>query len=248
MARLVSPPVGLPVTSIEPLSGPRSVGGGSLQSIGNFVQTTASPFGLWRLQFSFAAMQGDLFRRYRGWITSLHGGANATRWKFDDPDVMSFADAGVIATDEQLRRGMPWSNGKPWGAPGQDPWFNTGNWPISRPVVPVAAGAALGDTVIELGAAFWGHRLGIGDDLGFFPFHLGLYTVTEVIAPGQYRIWPDLRKAITTDDFATLDSSLALRLENESAASAGRGLVSADGLTATFVEVLDYDARDYFAD
>jgi hypothetical protein len=248
MARLVSPPAGLPITSIEPLAGPRAVGGGASQSIGNFVQTFASPFNLWRFQFSFAPMKDAAFRRYRGWITSLNGGANATRWEFNDPDIMSFADADVVATDEQLRRGMPWSNGQPWLAPGQDPWFNTGNWSISRPIVPVAAGAAREDTIIRLGPVFWGHSLGVGDDLGFLPFHLGLYTVTEVIAPGTYRIWPDLRKAIGPDDFATLEPSLALRLESESAANAGRGLSSADGLTATFVETLDYDVRDYFAD
>ena len=246
MARLVSPPHGLPVTSIEPLAGPRTVGGGASQSIGNFVQTFASPFDLWRFQFSFAPMKNSAFRRYRGWITSLNGGANATRWAFNDPDVMSLADAGVVATAEQERAGMPWSNGQPWGVPGQDPWFNTGNWAVSRPNVPVAAAAALRGTVVRLGSPFWGHCLNIGDYLGFFPFHLGLYTVTEVIAPGQYRIWPSLRKAVTADDFATLSPSLALRLESEGAANAGRGLTSADGLTATFVETLDYDVRDYF--
>lgn len=240
MARLVSPPVGLPVTSIEPLAGPRTVSGGASQSIGNFVQTFASPFNLWRLQFSFAPMRDSAFRRYRGWVTSMNGGANATRWSFFDPDMMTFREAGVDASNFEAATGQPWSNGKPWS--------NDENWKTSRPVVSVAASAALGDTIISLGSTFWGHSLDAGDYLGFFPFHLGLYTVTEVIEPGTYRIWPDLRKAIGTDDFATLTPSMALRLESESAASAGRGLVSADGLTATFVEVLDYDARDYFGD
>ncbi|HEU4986860.1 MAG TPA: hypothetical protein VFT89_07325 [Rhizobiaceae bacterium] len=240
MARLISPPVGLGIVSAEPLSGPRSVGASRTESIGAFVQTVASPFGLWRWQFSFPAMNGSLFRRYRGWITALHGGANATRWPFFDPDAMSFHEAGVDASNFEIATGVPWSN--------DEPWLNGENWAINRPVVTVAAAAALGDTQISLADEWWGHSLDVGDYIGFTPFHLGLYTVTQVIEPGTYRIWPSLRKALTTADFATLSPTLALRLESEEAASAGRGLVVADSLSATFVEVLDYDVRDYFAD
>lgn len=242
MRRLISPPSGLGVTSIEPLSGPRAVNSGITQSIGNFTQTFGSPFGLWRFRFSFHAMRGAEFRRYRGWITALHGGANATRWRFFDPDMMSPKEAGLnlpscawwtdTGLDQNWSNGQPWSNGKGWG--------------ISPPQVRVAAPAVLGDTVVSLAAEFWGHSLGSGDDIGFFPFHLGMYEVTEVIEPGTYRIWPPLRKAITPDDLATLDPTLAMRLESEDAANVGRGLVVAEGLTVTMVEVFDYDVRDYF--
>lgn len=237
--RLISPPIGLGTTSIEPLAGPRSVSAGVTQSIGNFVQTFGSPFGLWRFQFSFPAMHQSLFRRYRGWITALHGGSNATRWTFFDPDAMSFQEAGVNASNFEIASGKPWSNGMPWS--------NGENWKTGRPVVGVAATASRNATVVKLGSAWWGHKLGIGDYIGFFPFHFGMYEVTEVIVPGEYRIWPPLRKTISASDFATLSPTLALRLESEDAATAGRSLVVADGLTATFVETFDYDVRDYFA-
>lgn len=240
---LLSPPVGIGVTSIEPLSSPRTVGAGASQSVSGFVQTSAAPFGLWRFRFGLHAMNGDAFRRYRGWITRLHGGANATRWDFFDPDMMRPRDAG-IEVPPHVRwdsiGGKGWSNGLPWS--NREPWGTT------PPMVSVAEAAALGNSMIGLASAFWGHRLDVGDYLGFFPFHFGLYMVTEVIEAGQYRIWPPLRKAITTDDFATLRPTLAMRLESEEAATAGRGLVVADSLQVTLVEVLDYDVRDYFAD
>ena len=240
MARLVSPPVGLGTVTIEPLSGPRAVSAGVTQSVQNFVQTFGSPFGLWRWRFSFPPMRESQFRRYRGWVTSLHGGANATRWTFFDPDQMTFKEAGVTATKEQIEFGVPWENGKPWS--------NKQNWQIARPPVAVAAAAAVKATTISLDDDWWGHRLDVGDYIGFFPLHFGMYMVTEVIEPGSYRIWPPLRKAITTDDFATLSPTLAMRLESEDSAGAGRGLVVADSLTITMVETLDADVRAYFTD
>jgi hypothetical protein len=240
MARLLSPPVGLFTTSIEPLSGPRAIGSSKSESIGNFTQTVASPTGAWRYQFSFPAMREGLFRRYRGWITALHGGANATRWHFFDPDMMTFKEAGVSASDFEIATGQPWSNNKPWA--------NRENWAASRPNVAVAADADLDETVISLVDVWWGHRLDIGDEIGFFPFYFGKHMVTEVFEPGRYRVWPPLRKNISTGDFATLSATLAMRLESEDAANAGRGLSVADGLTVTMVEVFDYDVRDYFTE
>lgn len=72
--------------------------------------------------------------------------------------------------------------------------------------------------------------------------------VTEVIGLGTYRIWPPLRKALTTDDFATLKPVLAMRLESEEAATAARDASFISKATMTLVEVLDYDVRDYFVD
>jgi len=244
MARLLSHPVGLPVVSLQPLSGPRAVASSASQSISGFTQTTALPFGLWRWQIVFAAMHKAMFRRYRGWVTALHGGANATRWLFFDPDMMSPRDTGIdvaphvewtsLGYDQNWSNGMPWSNGQGWGK--------------TPPQVAVAAPAERDDTIVSLSSTFWGHTLDVGDYLGFLPFHMGLYTVTEVFEPGRYRVWPPLRKAISADDFATLRPTLAMRLESEDSASAGRGLVVADGLSVTMVEVLDYDVRQYFTD
>lgn len=244
MARLVSPPAGLPVVSLEPLSGPRTVGAGGSQAVGGFVQTVAAPFGLWRWKISFAPMHRSMFRRYRGWITALHGGANATRWTFWDPDMMLPSEAGIAvsARADWTSTGYTkkWSNNMPWSS-GE-------GWQMTPPQVAVADAAARDATTISIAPDFWGHDLDVGDYLGFFPFHLGLYIVTEVFEPGRYRIWPPLRKELTVDDFATLRPTLAMRLESEDAAPASRGPVMAEGLSVTMIEVLDYDAREYFAD
>jgi len=241
MARLLSPPAGLlKTTAIEPLSGPRAVGAAGTQALDGFVQTTAGAFGLWRFRFSFPPMKGIKFRRFRGWLTALHGGANATRWAFFDPDMMTYQEAGVDATDFEIATGTQWSNGEPWS--------NGENWRLSPPVVSVAAAAAIGATEITLADEWWGHELGLGDRVGFFPFVFGMHEVTEVIADGVYRVWPPLRAAITTAAKATLKPTLALRLEGEEAATGSRDVTAAVGLTATLVEVLDYDVRDWFTD
>ncbi|MEY9196641.1 hypothetical protein ABIA16_001757 [Sinorhizobium fredii] len=240
MGRLISMPNGLRPRSMTPLSGPRAVGGAANTSIGNFMQTVSSPFGAWRWQFVFPVSKDSKFRRYRGWVTALHGGANATRVPFGDPDMMTIAEAGMTVTTAQERFGSPWSNGESWS--------NGQNWSITAPNVPIAAAAVLDATIVVLENEFWGHQLQPGDYLGFFPFHFGLYMVTEAPGDGEYRIWPPLRKALTVEDFATLYPTLAMRLESEDAASGGRGVAYAEEATVTLVEVFDYDVRDYFAD
>lgn len=237
--RLLSPPVDMGVLSIKPLSGPRAVGANRTESIGAYVQTSGSPFALWRYQFTFHAMNGPEYRRHRGWITALHGGANATRWPFYDPDRLTLAEAGNNATPNQINTGLPWSNGESWS--------NGQNWGVSPPRVAVAASASLGATEILLADEFWGYSLDVGDQIGLTPFHFGKYMITErKPAAGRYRIWPPLRKAITTDDSATLEPVLAMRMEGEESATLDRGLVVADGVSITMVEVPDYDVRDYF--
>lgn len=238
MGRLVSWPEGLSANFREPLTGPRAVGAASTQATSGFVQTSGAAFGLWRWRFQFPPIRGQLYRRYRGWITSLHGGANATRVPFCDWDGLTAADAGVNAAQWGIE--APWSNGMPWS--------NGKNWSATPPMVAVSAITPRDGTVVSLGSAFWGHQLDIGDLLGFFPFHFGLYMVTEVIDPGTYRIWPPLRKAITADEFATLRPTLAMRLEGEEGANAPRGVAFAEGLSVTLIETLDYDVRDYFKD
>jgi hypothetical protein len=238
MARLISWPVGLYASGREPLSGPRTVNAGASGSIGNFSQTFSSPFGLWRWRFSFPPMHGQMFRRYRGWITALHGGANATRVPFCDPDGLTLAQAGVEATPAAWQAGQPWSNGQSWS--------NGQNWQSSPPAVAIASASAQGGTIVHLGPGFWGPTLGAGDFLGFFPLHLGLYMVTEVVDTRRYRIWPPLRKALTVADSATLRPVMAMKLESEEAAIAPRGVAFAEGLTVTLAEVLDYDVKSYF--
>ncbi|ATE84729.1 hypothetical protein phi3LM21_p43 [Sinorhizobium phage phi3LM21] len=240
MARLISMPIGLKPRAMTPLSGPRTVGGGGNTSIGNFMQTVASPFGAWRWQFTFPIAKDAKFRRYRGWVTALHGGANATRVPFGDPDMMTLLEAGLSASPAQERFGLLWGNGESWS--------NGLNWQVTAPNVKIAGASDFDTSIVRLEDQHWGHQLQMGDYLGFFPLHFGLYTITEERGDGEYRIWPPLRKALTTDDFATLYPTMAMRLESEDAASATRSVGYAEEATVTLVEVFDYDARDYFAD
>ncbi len=237
MARLLSWP-DLPVNFREPMSGPRSTGGAANTTIGGFMQGVSSPLGAWRWRFNLADMRGQLARRYRGWVTAMHGGANATRVPFCDWDGLTRAQMGVSASGQEWRAGQPWSNGEPWS--------NGKNWGSTPPVVPMAAAAQRGDTVVSLGSAFWGRNLGMGDQIGFFPYHLGLYVITDVLSPGVYRIWPQLRKEIVVGDFATLRPTLAMRLESEDAATAPRDAFAITNASVVMVEVFDYDVRDWF--
>lgn len=234
--RLIDWPNGLKITAQEPLSGPRTVGSTSKQGLDGYVQTTAAPFGLWRWRFQFGAMRHTAFRRYRGWITALHGGANATRVEFCDPDTLNFVEAGLPYDPVD----QPWSNGRGWSSGSY--------WGATAPLAGVADVAALGDSIIKLDDEFWGYNLGVGDWFGFTPLHFGLYTITEVLNPGEYRIWPPLRKAISATDEATLQPTLAMRLEDETSAAIPRSTPYAENLTVTMVEVLDYDVRDYFTE
>lgn len=244
MARLLDWPTGLRLTSYQRLTGPRSVGAASTESIEGFVQTVSSPFGVWRYQLSLESMRRAKHRLYRRMVTALHGGANAVRVPFCDPDGLSFAEAGVDISPSEIINGVPFENGLPFS--------NGANWSVSRPPVAVAEDAAVGDTEIVLENQHWGHTIEAGW-IGFFPLHFGKYEITEVIEPGRYRIWPPLRAALdaVVDDvgsYSTLYPVLAMRLEGESAGTVQRGVGLSEGNSLTLIEVEDSDARAYFAD
>lgn len=234
MARLLSYPVGLGITDLKMLSGPQAVGSGMSQSLSGSEQTFGSPFGAVKFSLTFQPMQGRLERHHRGWITALNGGANATRYTFIDGARRSPDEAAISGPFE----GQAWSNGLPWS--------NGKNWGASYPSVAVAGLVALGGTVVPLSPEFWGHDLDIGDYVGFFPLYFGMHIVTEVLAPGRYRVWPPLRKALTTSDFCTLTPTLAVKLTGGDVATLGRDASAASGLTAEFTEVFDYDVKSYF--
>lgn len=238
MPRLVPMPVGLRVTSRAPLSGPRSASSGSTESLTGFVQTVASPFGLWRWQFTYTQMVKAEARRFRGWIVSLHGGANATRVTFKDPDEMGRAEQGVTMTPAEERGGVSWSNGATWS--------NGLGWSNSPPLVAVSAAAAKGDSIVTLADEFWRDSLNYGDQIGFGPYYFGMHVITEVLDGGQFRIWPPLRAALTTDSWATLRPVMCMRLESESSATLARGIMATEASTVTLTEVLDENVRDFY--
>ncbi|RKE84596.1 hypothetical protein DFO46_1366 [Rhizobium sp. AG855] len=180
------------------------------------------------------------YRRIEGLVTALHGGANAVRVDFPLPDQMTLAEAGVTVSAAEERDGVPWSNDLPWS--------NGLNWHVPYPTVSVAAAADRSGTVVSLASGYWGHRLDIGDVIGFRPLHFGMYMVTQVLSSGTYRIWPPLRKAITTETLATLTPVLAMTLDSEASADLSRGVAHGEETTLILSEVFDYDVRDYFTE
>lgn len=237
MARLLTWPHGLwGIDSVTPVSGPAARNSGANTAMDGAEQTFEGIGDIVALELGLSAKNGRVGARFeRGIITGLHNGANAMRLQFNDPDIMTPAEAGIVGAFEE----QDWSNGEPWS--------NGEGWAPSYPVVPVTAPAAADSGTIRLSGQYWGHSLNLGDYLGFFPFHFGLYMVTEVIAPGQYRIWPRLRKALTTDDFATLHPTLVMRPVAQTRAPA-RDLVKTSGGSLTLVEVIDPYVRQYFTD
>jgi hypothetical protein len=233
MPRL-TPFVDIPLMSQKPIAGPEAISGSQSTSIGNFTQSVASAFGGWVWEFVFKPMEGEEYRHFRGWLAAQHKGANATRWQMTDRDLMPRSRAGVSGS----AGGPSWSNGMPWS--------NGFRWSFTYPNVAVVEASAFDATIINLGSEFWGHALKWGDRIGFFPFHFGLYQVTEVIAPGEYRIWPPLRKAITADDYATLYPTLALRLMAQDLEYPTEEQSHTMGAMVRMIEVMDYDIRDYF--
>lgn len=241
MARLLDWPVGLGIRARRPLSGPRSKGASGWQeSIGGRYQSVASAFGYWKYEIVLPVARGRLYRRIEGIVTGLHGGANAVRVAWPVPDGLSLSEAGANFSARQERVGVPWRSGLPWS--------NGQNWRVSPPNVSVAAQSAFDTTIVQLAPQFWGHSLGPGDEIGFFPLHFGKYMITEDQGYGIYRIWPPLRKAITTSDFATLEPTLAMTLDNESGSDLSRNVDVGEETTLTLSEVFDYDVRTYFMD
>jgi len=239
MARLIAWAPGLQYITMEPLSGPRTIGSGASQSIGGYTQSVASPFGLWRWKFGFAPMRGDGLRRYRGMVAALHGGANAVRVPIYDPDMITNVHSLGIGNVN----GVTFDNGLGWRIGGTSRPFR-----VSRSPVALTMALSVGSTNVSLDPSGWGGTLDVGSYISFWPDYFGLHVVTQVYAPGEYKVWPPVRRARTTSDYATLDPVLAMRLESEEAGATSRGQWLAEGLTLTMVEVEDADVRSYFAD
>ena len=232
MARLLTQP-NVGITEQEAESGPETVGATSSSSIANFTQTVSSPYGAWMWKFTFVAHRGEAARELRGWAVALHGGANATRWNFVDPDRATASELGLSGTPS-FSNGMKFSNGRGFSqAPN---------------AIPLASASAKDATTVTLSDYLFGHDLPFGSYISFFPSHFGLYVVTQELGNGQYRIWPPLRKAVAAGDYVTLFPTLAMRPKSKDAIKITRELNVVTGATAEMVEVFDYDIRSYFTD
>lgn len=238
MGRIIKFPRGMPIHRVEFLSGPRALKSGASESGSGWVQTSSGIFGLWRLRFSIKSIRDLAFRDYRGFVTAMHGGANATILNVIDYDKMSYADMGADVTVETERDGIRWD--------GNIFWLHRKTWRIGTPYLENPAPAAKGDSLVTLPPEFWGHQLEVGDIFGYGPDHLGMYVVTESFGSGEYRIWPPLRKDVTALDLVIMDPPLAMRLESEEAANIGRALGGSDELVLTMVEIEDSDVRNFY--
>lgn len=241
MARLISlDDAG--ITAFAPISGPMARNSGSNTAQDGSEQVFEGVGDVVALGVEFNHKRGAGAREQRGRMFGAHGGANAFRLTLFDPDMISPAEAGLDVPDHVGWTGLadlPWGNGHDWSS--------GCGWALSAPTVPVAAPAAYDGGIVRLGDAFWGHTLPLGSYFGFFPFHFGLYCVTEVLEPGAYRIWPRLRKALTTDDFATLHPVIVVR-PRPGVLPPRRGLSVTDQFSAELVEVIDPYVRKQFAD
>ncbi|MDJ1465653.1 hypothetical protein [Nitratireductor sp. GZWM139] len=235
MYRLVDFPEPIRLTKVTWTSGPNARNSGTTTASDGAEQTRSGIGDVVSFRLDFTLKMGREARRERGFLTSLMEGVNAARFKFIDGDMLTPQEAGIVGPFVS----QPWSNGEPWS--------NGKGWKPSYPIVPMAAASAYDASVVTLSDAFWGHQLGIGDYLGFMPFHFGLYMITQVIAPGQYRIWPRLRKALTTDDFATLHPTLVMKTV-PGGTSMARGVVHTDGQGVQLSEIIDPYVRQYFTD
>ncbi len=235
MGRLLSWPRDLALTKMQPLSGPRTVGAASNESVTGYIQTVSSAFGLWRWQFTVQFSRGKSLRALRGLITALHGGANAVRYTFRDPD-RTLIESGLSTETEAVA----WSNGELWS--------NGCAWKTAPPLVSVGVAASLGDDEIVLTDEHWVPDLDVGSWIGFCPFHFGFYQVTQVISDTRFKIWPPLDKALATTDYATLYPTMVMRLQGEDGAAWSRDANGASETVLTLVQVQNADVLDYFAD
>lgn len=244
MARLLTWNDGLGLTALEIVNGPnvRSSGANSAQD--GSEQVFEGIGDVWTFRLGLPPTQGRKARRARGMIDALAGGANGIRFTVVDQEMMSPHEAGISvpeAVNWHGLAGQAWSNGLPWS--------NGLSWTTTAPTVRVAADAAANDGVIHLEDEHWGPALGIGDQIGFFPFHFGMYRVTEVLEPGVYRVKYRLRKALQAGDYATLYPVIVLRPTSKDTANApGQVPAYTDTGSLMLTEVIDPYVRQYFGD
>ncbi|WP_011580571.1 MULTISPECIES: hypothetical protein [Chelativorans] len=242
MGRLLTWNDGLGLNALEVVQGPNVRNSGSNTAADGSEQTFEGIGSVWAFRLGLTIKQGRAARAQRGILDALMGGANAMRFTVIDPDMMTPAEAGMSVPDWLGWNDVPaqpWSNGMPWE--------NGQFWKVSPPVVRVAASAGVDSSVIRLRDEFWGHALGIGDRIGFFPFHFGVYQITEVLEPGTYRVKYRLRKAIAAGDFCTLRPVIVLRPTSKtSAMPPARVPAHTETTSVTLVEVIDPYVRQYF--
>lgn len=231
MARLVEWPTPIGVTSVEWLSGPMARNSGSTTAMDGSEQTFSGIGDVLAFRYRLPPLRGTRARRERGFFLGMHQGANAALVTLVVGDDLTPAEAGLSGPLVN----QPWSNGENWS--------NGRSWKASYPVVGLASTVGLDEGIVRIQDAHWGHNLGLGDPLGFFPFYLGAHFVTEVVDDGEYRVWPPLRADLTANHYATLSPRLAMKTRPGGTAMS-RGPSHTEDMSIDLIEVFDYYVRD----
>lgn len=209
------------VAKLTPVSGPASAGSGSNTLANGSEQTFAGFNSAWVFDMAFPPSQGQQARREYGWMIALHNGANAARYQYVDGERMTPVEAGLPASAT-------------WDCT----WDCT--WETGYETVTLSAAVAKDATQVTLADELWGHSLNYGDVIGFGTAYFGAHVVTEVISAGTYRVWPPIRKALTTSEHrANLEPTLALRFKPNSVNYGDFMPAYATGRGGQFIEVFD---------
>lgn len=231
--RLLSWPNGVGVSSWTIVSGPVSSGGSESASISGIAQHISGPKSPWVFELSVPPMQGEKARRFNGMLTAAHAGANAISlpWSLINEPINPLS---IGLSDLQQ---LNWSNGQPWS--------NGQGWSGGYPLESVSADQSKDYSTVTLGNDAWGDHLQMGDWFGFVG-HYGVYTVTGEfpLDDGKVRIWPPLRKAITTSDEATLEPVLIVRTVGAPTRTKSPGYW--EGGTIQIVEIPNDAARTHY--
>lgn len=242
MARLLTWSEGLGLNALELVNGPNVRSSGSNTAQDGSEQVFEGVGSVWTFRLGLTLKQGRSARHQRGLLDALAGGANAMRFTVIDRDMMTPAEAGIAvpdSTDWHHLAGENWGNGAAWK--------NGMRWRTNPPTVMVTADAAANSGIIRLENKHWGHTLGYGDQIGFFPFHFGMYRIVEVLEPGVYRVKYRLRKAVQAGDYCTLNPVIVLRPTSKDAAVAPGQVPSyTDAGSILLTEVIDPYVRQNF--
>lgn len=221
MPRVISYPTKmskLKLLEAEAASGSNTLGDGREQTF------SGATFAL-KFEMEFPPSSGASSRKERSWLRALLNGANATRWQYSDGQRPTQAELGVDG-ETAWTSTDGWEDGVSWGS--DDYGF-----------VNVAAASAIRTTIITLADEGWGRALVGGEVIGFVPSHYGAYEITEVRGNGEYRISPPLRKALTTDDYATMRPVMLLRPVPNTVSYGTFNPAYVSERKAQFVEVFD---------
>lgn len=238
--RLLRWPAGVHWTTFTPVGGPNVIG--STESVTGDVQTVESPNGLVAFSLEYPAMVGAKARAFRGLVTALHAGANAVRMTVRDPDA-KLRHFDPSATAETVK----FADGKVLiGSDGMSYGFRVG-----VPLAEMTQAAAIDAEEIRFDRTPYGTEDLVGLRFGFVGA-FGVYEVKEWRATwadadiAVARIWPPLRRAITTASRMTLCPQVAVRLSGRDGGQWSRGPARVEAGSLSLIEVPDEIVRDYW--